>query len=257
MTKARRKPQGTSGPIVGGPDGIEWAKIRFPETKLEREWLVANLFFKGSARPIMEESKPSLTPFGMPHPNDENDIDFTIGTAEGTKLMELAEIAPLKTHGGIFENAPKRIAPKEKASIVYDLIRGKSDHQGAPGRFLVLYATEHAFKADVITIELVRRRLEKTPPKFDRVYALSIHGLDAASIWEVYPGKPHDFFRELSDDDLDRGQSPHPTEFVVTHSLTWTGAVLSGFRRLPAEFSLTIYLPGYLCDSIGQTQAPG
>lgn len=36
-----------------------------------------------------------LKPFGAPVQNDENDLDFTVSTILGTKLMELAEFAPL------------------------------------------------------------------------------------------------------------------------------------------------------------------
>ncbi|MBG7616685.1 hypothetical protein IWC96_15530 [Brevundimonas sp. BAL450] len=62
----------------------------------------------------------------------------------------------------------------------------------------------HAFIQIVLSAfqALVRRRLENTPLRFDCVYFLSPHDAADATIFTVYPGQPHSFFTEMSDERL-------------------------------------------------------
>lgn len=218
MTKVRSKPQGTTGPVKLDSNGISWDKKRFPEAKADREEMVARLFIKGFTSYVRTQSEPSFAPFDNLRQNLENDLDFTVGTAQGEKLMELAEFAPLAQFGGQFANAPKELDPKTKADLVLNLIRDKSAHQGGDNRFLVIYATEYAFKLDPMTIERLRRKLASEPVKFDRIYATSIHDLDFASVSEIYPGEPHHDFGNLTNEALDRVRfyQPHPTDIVAS-----------------------------------------
>jgi hypothetical protein len=211
------KPQGASGPVAIGPDGAEWKVIAYPTGKAEREELIARLFVRGFTNWVAMQSEPFLAPFGIPKQNDESDLDFTIATALGEKLMELAEFAPLVQHGPTFSNAPPNLSPKEKAALAVQLVSKKSAHQGGANRFLVIYATEQGFWLDPNTIERMRRLLANAPPQFDRVYYVSPQDLNVASVTEIYPGKPHHIFGEWSDDRLDKGRVylPHPTEMVV------------------------------------------
>lgn len=220
MTSDKPKPQGVSGPIKIGPDGVVWEVIHFPEAKDERERLVAELFIGAFDHWVASESEPSLKPFSGLKQNGENDLDFTVTTSQGVMLMELAEFAPLKVHGPTFLKAPKSLHPSDKAPLAHSLIMGKSEHQGGAGRFLIVYATEHAFWLDPPTIEILRRRFAAASPNFERVYWVSLHNLKDASASEIYPGVPHHIFGDMPDEELLGGNFmiPHPTEMTVVNS---------------------------------------
>ncbi|AZV21996.1 MAG: hypothetical protein E5Y74_24320 [Mesorhizobium sp.] len=244
MKQGRTKPQGASGPIKTGQDGAEWAVIPFPEDKAEREEMIARLFVKGFEIYVQMQSEPSWAPFGKPKQNLENDIDFTVMTSQGEKLMELAEFAPLKSHGGTFANAPKKIDPKEKTELALSLIQEKSAHQGGKDRFLVIYATEQGFRIDPMTVERLRRILAIYPPNFERIYSASPIDLEYAAVSEIYPGKPHHFWGSEPIDVLDQWNTyqPHPTEFTVGFSRTWSWPVtiVYGQHRIVVEATVSI-----------------
>lgn len=240
MTNKRDKPQGDSGPIRIGDDDVVWQVIEFPRQKDDRERLIARLFVQSFDHYVAMESEPSLAPFEEPQQNDENDLDFTVATVQGIKLMELAEFAPLQTHGPTFATAPNSLTPGEKAQLALDLVQAKSAHQGGTDRFLVLYATEHGFWLDPITIERMRRRLVQDPPRFDRVYYVSVHDLESASVTEIFPGKAHHIFGDRSDEELDgmRIMIPHPTEMIVGRTFEGIGGVEYNGNRAPARIRL-------------------
>lgn len=223
----RNKPQGKIGPLRNSPDGSEWMVIAFPKDKAEREVFVASLFVRAFSGYVAMQSEPSFAPFGSPKQNEENHIDFTVATAQGQKLMELMEFAPLKQHGPNFTNAPFALDPKEKSALAVQQVRAKSIHQGGRSRFLVIYVTEHAFWLDPLTVEHMRRMLAKEPPKFDRVYYVSIHDTESASVTEIFPGTPHYFFGKKTDDQLGRVKVtlPHPLEFRVENTFSFTSTV--------------------------------
>lgn len=212
------KPQGESGSVAVNGTGMKFQPIKFPGDKAEREALVARLFVKAFDGWVASESEPSFKPFDEPEQNAENDLDFTIGTSRGEKLMELVEFAPLGTHGPQFTNAPLSVGPKEKAQLACEAVQKKSDHQGGDNRFLLIYATEHGFWLDPVTIERMRRILKADPPKFDRVYYISMHDLESASVSEIFPGVPHHHFGSLTDEQMDatRVRLPHPKEITAS-----------------------------------------
>jgi hypothetical protein len=241
------KPQGKNGPVQTGPDGVAWVLTELPDNKAEREQLIANLFVKGFEEWVATESKPSLRPFGAPRQNEENDLDFTVSTGLGDMLMELAEFAPLDEHGPKFESAPKSLAPKEKAELAASLVQKKSIHQGGADRFLILYVTEQGFWLDPFAIEWMRRFLESAPPKFDRVYYISIHTITEASVSEIYPGQPHHWCAGKTDEQLDgmRISTPHPTEIIVNPTFEGAVSVLFGRQRISARFKLKFKSVGH------------
>ena len=161
-------------------------------------------------------------------------------TALGKKLLELAEFAPLNTHGPKFENAPPSLHPSEKSKLALELVHDKSDHQGGNYRVLLLYATEHGFWLDPITIEIMRRRLADAPPRFDRVFYLSIHDPKTGSLSEIYPGSPHHMFGEHSDDKL-AGMNvimPHPTEMEGRQAWECSGSIRYGNGMSPIRIKI-------------------
>lgn len=237
MSRSRSKPKGKSGPFGGGPNGATWFVIPFPDDKAERERLIAKLFVQAFDRWVATESDPTFAPFGEPEQNEENDLDFTVDTSVGSMKMELAEFAPLSDFGPRFADAPPSLHPREKAEHAIRLVEKKSAHQGGGRRFLVIYATEHGFWLDPNTIERMRRMFKDSPPRFDRVYWISIHSLNEASVSEIFPGKPHHMF---GDADLDAGTIfiPHPKDLRVVTTIEWQGSVGWGTHRIPAKISL-------------------
>jgi hypothetical protein len=209
-----RKPQGRTGPVSVSSQGCEWQVIPFPPTKADRELVVANMFVAGFNGYVANQSEPSLAPFAEVVQNEENDLDFTLVTSQGPMRMDLAEFAPLREHGPRFENAPLQLHPTQKVPLALELILSKSAHQGGRDRLLVLYNTEQAFWLDPVSIEKLRRKLSSAPPNFERVYFVSPHNLTEGSVSEIYPGKPHHMFGELSDEaiGLMRTFIPHPTQ---------------------------------------------
>jgi hypothetical protein len=224
---------------VGGPS---WEVIQFPDGKSEREELIAKLFANAFDGYVAMESEPSFAPFGEPTQNPENDIDFKVLTADGEKLMELAEFAPLEAHGPKFDDAPKSLHPRDKAALALKLVKSKSDHQGGENRFLVIYTTEQGFWLDPFTIERLRRLLTATPPKFDRVYYLKPHTLDQASVSEIYPGKPHHIIGDHTDEQLDQMgvDLPHPTELKIGRTAEWKQEIGINGKPVTARFKMNI-----------------
>jgi len=203
---------------VGGPDGVGWDVIDFPKEKPVREAMIADLFVRGANERIQSESAgDKYTPFGVAQPNKENDLDFTIATAVGTKLMELAEFAPLQEFGRGFENAPRSLNPGVKCDSALGLVKDKSDHQGGKDRLLLLYHTEYGFFLDPMAIELMRRVLSEDHPRFERVYYVSPFMANVGVVTEIYPGTPHHIYRSWSDEQLRGGvlSMPHPMEMLA------------------------------------------
>lgn len=240
MSKRLRKPQGRSGPIALGGGKASWQVIGFPEDQAERENLVATLFIQSFERWVRGQSKPSFAPFGRINQNLENDLDFTVETAEGRKYMELAEFAPLREHGPKFDDAPLSLDPQEKAGLALELIQKKSAHQGGADRFLLIYTTEQGFWLDPITIERMRRELAQHAPRFDRVFYTSLHDQDSASTSEVFPGTSDHLFGEL---DLDHVNVflPHPMQMMASRTFSAVGKMPFGVWTCDVSYTITYH----------------
>jgi hypothetical protein len=222
----RKKPQGRTGAIKLSDAGPEWGVIDFPSEKRRRELMIAEMFVRGANQLIMHESpeQPRYPPFSGLVQNDENDLDFTITTSLGVKLMDLAEFAPLDRHGPQFKDAPRQLDQATKSDLLLEIVRRKSAHQGGLNRLLLIYATEYGFKVDLITIEIMRKGLNREPPQFDRVYYISVHNTVDGSVWEIFPGTPHHTLGEWSEQDLRRLRThfPHPDDLIEKWEVTGT-----------------------------------
>jgi hypothetical protein len=202
MTKPK-KPQGQSGPIGFGAEGPQWHVVEFPGDKAEREEMVANIFVKAANNFIVNESQQGgkYPLFSGLKPNAEDDLDFTVQTGHGKRLMELVEFAPMQKFGPTFTQAPDSIPSLTKSEYLLECISKKSSHQGGPERFLLVYATDQSFKLDVHTIEITRRALNSNTPNFERVYYVSIHdAVTGGTAYEIFPGAPR-WGTECSSDD--------------------------------------------------------
>ncbi len=239
----RRKPQGRTGPLIFGPNAVTWQVVNFPSQKDEREKLVARLFVEASEKSIRGESEPTLKPFYNLKQNSENDLDFSVQTAAGQKLMELAEFAPLRSFGPTFSSAPTQLSTGEKVNSALELICAKSAHQGGKNRFLLLYATEHGFELDEVTIELLRRALGNEPPRFDKVYFTQLFNLDLATATEVFPSVPHEWFGDLTDEALTSLPvvNTHPAEQIV--GCAWI--TKTSFKGCETDMRITLSYHGF------------
>ena len=170
--------------------------------------MLAEMFVRAANNRIdLESPGPRYAPFKDLVQNLEDDLDFTICTGQGKKLMDLTEFAPLKEHGPKHADAPRQLQPSAKKEFPLALVERKSNHQGAAGRFLVVYMTEERFWIDAATSELVRRALKSQPPKFDRVYSLTPLGQKSGVVEEIFPGCPKPAFEMLTTEQLRQMQA--------------------------------------------------
>jgi hypothetical protein len=213
----RAKPKGQTGPIKLSDTGFKWEIIDFPAGERAREQMIAEIFVHVANNRIdLESPEPRYAPFKDPKQNPENDIDFTILTGQGVKLMELTEFAPLKEHGPKHTDAPHQLQPSAKNELLHALVETKSNRQGAAGRFLVVYTTEEGFWIDAATSELVRRALKSQPPKFDRVYSLTLLGQKSGVVEEIFPGRTKPAFENITTEQLRQAQTNivHPSDIA-------------------------------------------
>lgn len=204
----RDKPVGRTGPIQITAEGLQRQLVSFPADKEARERMIADLFVGNVARFDAE-----IGPLTNLVQNPEDDLDFTVQTGLGPKLLELAEFAPLSDLGVRYDNAPRQFSKvPELATLYHRLIMNKSAHQGGPDRWLLTYKTHDAFFVPPLVQELERRMLEANPPRFERVYFLSPHDATGATVFTIYPGRPHSFFTEMSNDRL-AAMSLHRVDF--------------------------------------------
>ena len=142
MMAQQKKPVGRCGPIRITPAGPVRELLQFPADKAERERMIADLFVLNRAIPRGDDK---FGPFANPRQNDENDLDFTIETRDGAKLLELAEFAPLAALKTSYQKAPRQLTMRDCAQLFFEVIMKKSKHQGGANRLLLIYKTHDAF----------------------------------------------------------------------------------------------------------------
>ncbi|QGM46671.1 hypothetical protein [Methylocystis heyeri] len=195
--RSPKKPSGQTGPISLGGNGPRRHLVKFPTDKAKLELMIAELFVNSRVLPNND-----LRYFSNLKPNPENDLDFTVDTGLGKKLLELAEFAPLDKFKTSYDRAPPYLTMSQFCDFYLELINKKSNHQGGRDRLLLTYKTHSAFFVSLPVIEVVRRQLSLSQPKFERVYFLSPHDETDASTWEVFPGRPHAMFEKISTEDM-------------------------------------------------------
>jgi hypothetical protein len=213
----RVKPKGKTGPIKLSDAGWKWEIIDFPDGERPREQMIGEIFVHVANNRIdLESPEPRYAPFKDLVQNPENHLDFTIWTGQGKKLMDVTEFAPLNEHGPKHSDAPHQLQPSAKNELLHALVERKSNHQGAAGRFLVVYTTEERFSTDSVTRELVRRALKSQPPKFDRVYSLTPLGQKSGVVEEIFPGRPNPILEKITTEQLRQAQANivHPSDIA-------------------------------------------
>jgi hypothetical protein len=95
--------------------------------------MIAHMFARAAnIRILLESPEPRYPPLGDPKQNSEDDLDFTILTGQGDKLMELTEFAPLQQHGPKFKDAPQEaplIWPTPEVLITSRFLSKRFDHR--------------------------------------------------------------------------------------------------------------------------------
>ena len=196
----QKKPVGRCGPIRITPAGPVRELLQFPADKAERERMIADLFVLNRAIPRGDDK---FGPFANPRQNDENDLDFTIETSDGAKLLELAEFAPLAALKTSYQKAPRQLTMRDCAQLFFELIMKKSKHQGGANRLLLIYKTHDAFFVSPPVQELVLRWLRKSAPQFDSIYYLSPSDATGATVFVIFPRNQPGMFATMPDEKLE------------------------------------------------------
>src|ERR1700733_1939845 len=122
----RGKRHGEIGPIraIAGPQGgtVKWEKIALPDGKSDIESFYAQKFVTVFNR---ELPLPGLIITGI-RQNPENSLDFTIGTTEGNKSLQLMEIAPFEFFGVPPDKVPNEHSPYDLGQFLHKKIMEKS-----------------------------------------------------------------------------------------------------------------------------------
>jgi hypothetical protein len=189
MRKRTRKPTGQTGPIRVSEGEISWEKIKLSQAKEEIEMYFAKRF-------VANEKVLQQTPFrflGEPIPNQQNDLDFRIRTANGFKYMELMEAAPLESLMGGYEIAPSSYKPYDFASYIVSKIMGKSNAYAptiSRGILLLVYTTDWKFFVSDSTITLLQYWTCKTTHRFEGIFWYSPLDQENGVVHLIYPTPP-------------------------------------------------------------------
>lgn len=165
MVKSHRKPVGKIGPVRISSEGAEFQRLAFPETKDEIEAFIVQAF--------TSETLPGGLRIKSVHQNRENDFDFKVKTTEGSKYLELMEIAPLENLRGSYEAAPAKYKPYDFANYILTKILGKSGRYDGEKRssiVLLLYITDWSFTLSESVIALLQYWLTRQPHSFEYVF---------------------------------------------------------------------------------------
>ena len=88
MANPPRKPTGTIGPLHLSDEEAKFLHFEFPRTKEKIESFIVEAFVRNSGSIPLR-----ITEWKQ---NQQNDFDFSVGTTDGPKFLELMEIAPLE-----------------------------------------------------------------------------------------------------------------------------------------------------------------
>lgn len=182
MKKKPTKPTGNIGVVALSPEGASFQRIEFPRTKDEIEEFIVKAFVGNSAGMPLQ-----IVGFSQ---NVENDFDFTIKTSEGTKYLELMEVAPLENLRGSYAQAPDRYKPYDFALHVAEKINGKSErYEGSAASqiCLLIYITDWAFTLSDTVIALLQHWAATTSHSFQYVFCYSPFDRVAGDAKLIYP----------------------------------------------------------------------
>lgn len=194
MANSPRKPTGTIGPLQVSAAGAEFLQVEFPRTKEEVEHFILEAFIRDSGSLPLRISEWKQ--------NRQNDFDFSIGTTEGPKFLELMEIAPLENLRGSYDKAPSSYKPYDFAEYILAKINGKSErYRGAASSniCLLMYVTDWAFTLSQTVIALLQYWSAHQSHSFQYIFCYSPIDAESGIAHLIYP-TPKDFWKNFSPD---------------------------------------------------------
>jgi hypothetical protein len=186
LNKKPSKPTGTMAVLSVSSTGAEIKKLEFPKTKDAIEEFIVKTFIKNSSRMPLK-----ITDVFQ---NNENDFDFTIKTEEGTKYLELMEIAPLENLRGSYAQAPDHYKPYDFARYIVEKIFGKSKrYKSSPSSntniCLLIYVTDWAFVPSESVIHLLQYWTANVPHSFQYICCYLPFDQFSGPVELIYPIK--------------------------------------------------------------------
>jgi hypothetical protein len=128
-----------------------------------------------------------------PHPNPEQDFDFTVTGPDGPAYLELMEIAPLDMFGTTFDKAPPLYNGYDLAQNIALKILGKSSRYSDPtpkALYLLAYVTHWSFSLSETVVRLVQHELARSPHKFRGVFSFQLLSEDQGLVYRLWPVPP-------------------------------------------------------------------
>jgi hypothetical protein len=135
-------------------------------------------------------------PISDPHPNPEQDFDFTVTGPDGPAYLELMEIAPLEISGTTFDKAPPEYNAYELAQYIAQKILEKSSRYTNPAPrslFLLAYVTHWSFSLSETVVRLVQHVLSHSAHKFSGVFSFQPFSDDEGLVHRLWPVPPEVF----------------------------------------------------------------
>lgn len=194
MANPPQKPTGITGALHVSAEGVEFLQLEFPKTKEEIETFIVEAFVRNSGLMPLQISEWKQ--------NHQNDFDFSIGTTEGPKFLELMEIAPLENLRGSYDKAPSSYKPYDFAAYILAKINGKSErYRGATSSniCLLMYVTDWAFTLNKTVIALLQYWAAHQSHSFQYIFCYSPIDTESGVANLIYP-TPQDFWKSFNPD---------------------------------------------------------
>lgn len=175
-------------------NGAEFLQVEFPKTKEQIEEFIVSAFVENSRSLPLEIRSYSQNP--------QNDFDFSVGTNEGGKFLELMEIAPLENLRGSYEKAPSSYRPYDFAEYVFAKINGKSEkYRGAASSniCLLIHITDWAFTLSQTVVALLQYWSAHQSHSFQYIFCYSPLDAESGVANLLYP-TPRDFWKDFDSD---------------------------------------------------------
>lgn len=184
-----RKPRGelASLQIQGG--SVKCVRAKIPNSKEQiEEWILRSAIRAADQRGI------SLYDLAAePVKNDENDLDFTLPTTDGTAYLDLMEVVLFK--GRTYAEAPTAYSIGEMATQTLAGVTKKSKMYGKPHNpvHLLLYSTDWRFVLVREVLDLVGLWLNRLNPVFATVKYVCPDSDGGAILEHVFPRSSGEF----------------------------------------------------------------
>jgi hypothetical protein len=179
----RRKPTGTSGPVVlTGGQGAEFQQTVFPAAKDEIEQFIVS-----GALATAAQTHPAFRAlYGQPAQNEENNYDFTLRVEGRTESLELAEFV----FPGGHESSGGEYLSGDYADLMMALIKKKARKYGIERRdrvHLLIYTTDWRVLAGQNALNLLREYALRKRHAFKTIAYYASRDAEGGVFEPLYP----------------------------------------------------------------------